>query len=114
MVCYVAVSLVKHRFKIDDSLDVFAVHGVGGAVGILLTAIFVDAALGGAGLPDGQSVGGQFGVQLLGVAAVLAWSLLATFCIVKITKALVGLRVSEDVELEGLDITVHGESGYNL
>ena len=114
VICYIAVSLVKHRFKIDDSLDVFAVHGVGGAVGILLTAIFVDAALGGAGLPEGQSVGGQFGVQLLGVAAVLAWSLLATFCIVKITKALVGLRVSEDVELEGLDITVHGESGYNL
>ncbi|MDP6391109.1 MAG: ammonium transporter [Alphaproteobacteria bacterium] len=114
VLCYVAVSLVKQRFKIDDSLDVFAVHGVGGALGILLTAIFVDAALGGAGLPEGQSIGGQFGVQFLGVVAVLAWSLLATFCIVKVTKALVGLRVSEDVELEGLDVTVHGESGYNL
>jgi Amt family ammonium transporter len=114
VVCYVAVTLVKHRFEIDDSLDVFAVHGVGGTTGILLTAIFVDAALGGAGLPDGVSMGKQFGVQALGVVAVLVWSVVATLIIVKVTKALVGLRVSDDEELEGLDVTAHGESGYNI
>ena len=62
-ICYVMVGLVKRRFKIDDSLDVFAVHGVGGAIGVLLTAIFADAALGGIGLAEGRSMGGQLVIQ---------------------------------------------------
>ena len=74
-ICYVMVIVVKHRFKIDDSLDVLAVHGVGGAIGIMLTAVFADAALGGVGLAEGRSMGGQADIQLTGLVAVLIWSL---------------------------------------
>jgi Amt family ammonium transporter len=112
--CYFVVSIVKQRFKVDDSLDVFAVHGVGGATGILLTAICVDAALGGAGLPDGRTVAQQFGVQLLGVVAILVWSVVASYAIVMVVKATAGLRVGTEDEEKGLDQTAHGESGYNI
>jgi len=114
IICYYAVDLVKQRFSIDDSLDVFAVHGVGGATGILLTAFFVDAAMGGAGLPEGVSVLGQFGVQLTGLVATVVWSVVVSFILIKLVSALVGLRVSEQDEITGLDVTAHGESGYNL
>ena len=112
--CYFAVDIVKRKFLIDDSLDVMAVHGVGGATGTILTALLALSAFGGVGLTDGQSAGGQLGVQVIGVVAVLAWSLVATFVIVKVTQALVGLRISEDDEVQGLDLTAHGEAGYNL
>jgi Amt family ammonium transporter len=113
--CYFAVGLMKQRFKVDDSLDVFAVHGLGGTIGILLTAVFVDAALGGAGLPDGRTVAGQFGVQLLGVIATLVWSVVASYGLVRVVKAVVGgLRVDKEDEEKGLDQTAHGESGYNI
>jgi Amt family ammonium transporter len=112
--CYFVVSIVKRRFKIDDSLDVFAVHGVGGATGILLTAICVDAALGGAGLPDGRTMAYQFAVQLIGVIATLVWSVAASYAIVTAVKAVVGLRVGKEDEEKGLDQTTHGESGYNI
>lgn len=112
VVCYLAVELVKHRWKIDDSLDVLAVHGVGGALGTLLTA-FLAGLPGGTGLGE-TSAGAQFGVQLVGVGSVLVWSVIATIIIVWITKALVGLRVTDDEELEGLDFSTHGESGYRF
>ena len=112
--CFFCVGLVKHRFKIDDSLDVFAVHGVGGATGILLTAIFVDAALGGGGLSGDMTIASQFGVQLVGVVATFVWSAGVTFLIAKGVQATLGLRVSEDDEIKGLDITAHGESGYKI
>lgn len=112
VVCYIAVDLVKHRWKVDDSLDVLAVHGIGGALGTLLTA-FLAGLPGGTGLGE-TTMGSQFGVQLLGVGSVLVWSVVATIIIVWITKALVGLRVNEDEELEGLDFSTHGESGYRL
>lgn len=112
--CFFCVGLVKHRFKIDDSLDVFAVHGVGGATGILLTAIFVDAALGGGGLSGDMTIASQFGVQLVGVVATFVWSAVVTFLIAKGVQATLGLRVSEDDEVKGLDITAHGESGYKI
>jgi Amt family ammonium transporter len=105
---------VKQRFKIDDSLDVFAVHGVGGATGVLLTAILVDVGFGGAGLPDGRGMLTQFGVQLLGAVATLAWSVVATYAVVRIVQATVGLRVSNDDEVKGLDLAAHGETGYNM
>ncbi len=114
VVCFVAVSVVKHRLRVDDSLDVFAVHGVGGALGVVLTAVFVDAGLGGAGLPEGTGVGAQLGVQLVGLVATLVWSVVVSFVIIKLVSATVGLRVSDDEELEGLDVTAHGESGYNI
>ena len=113
-ICYGMVMLVKKRFRIDDSLDVFAVHGVGGSIGVLLTAIFVDAALGGAGLIEGRSVAGQLGIQITGVIAVLLWSLLLTYVIAKAVQAFIGLRVDSDTEEQGLDLRLHGERGYNM
>ena len=114
VLCYYAVGLIKHRFKIDDSLDVFAVHGVGGGIGTLMVAFLVDKSFGGAGLADGMTMGSQFGVQLIGFIAVLVWSLVASFILVKVVQVTVGLRVNDDDELEGLDVTSHGETGYNL
>lgn len=110
LVCYIAVDLVKQRFKIDDALDVLAVHGIGGALGTLCVGFLVDLP-GGTGLGD-TTVGEQFGVQALGVGAVLVWSVVATIIIVAITKAITGLRVTVDEEIEGLDFSTHGESGY--
>jgi Amt family ammonium transporter len=113
--CYFVVGLMKQRFKVDDSLDVFAVHGLGGTIGILLTAICADTALGGAGLPDDRTVAGQFGVQLLGVVATLVWSVVASYGIVRVVKAMTGgLRVDTEDEEKGLDQSAHGESGYNI
>ncbi len=114
VLCYVAVDLVKRNFKIDDSLDVLAVHGIGGATGTLLAAVFVLDSLGGAGLADGQTLGGQFGVQTIGVVVTTIWSAAATVGIVLAVKALVGFRADEDHEVSGLDLAHHGESGYNL
>ena len=114
VVCYYMVGLIKHRLKIDDSLDVFAVHGVGGVLGTLMVAVLVDKSFGGAGLEEGMTIASQFGVQLTGFAAVLIWSVFASYVLVKIVQATVGLRVSDDEELEGLDVTSHGETGYNL
>ena len=89
-------------------------HGVGGALGILLVAVLVDTSFGGAGLAEGMSIGSQFGVQVIGLLAVLVWSAIASVIICIIVKSAVGLRVSDDEEVEGLDITSHGETGYNL
>jgi Amt family ammonium transporter len=114
LLCYFAVSLVKQRLKIDDSLDVLAVHGVGGALGILLTAIFTATSFGGLGLAEGVSIGGQLWVQFVGVVATAAWAALLSYVILKVVGALVGLRVSDDEEIEGLDITAHGERSYSL
>ncbi len=113
-ICYVMVGLVKRRFRIDDSLDVFAVHGVGGLTGVLLTAVFIDAALGGVGLAEGRSMGGQLVIQLAGIAAVLLWSLAVSFVLAKFVQAVIGLRVSADTEEQGLDLRIHGERGYNM
>ena len=112
--CYVMVMVVKHRFKIDDSLDVLAVHGVGGAIGIMLTAVFADAALGGIGLAEGRSIGGQAAIQLAGLVAVLIWSVVVSFIIIKVVQGIIGLRVSAEIEEQGLDINIHGERGYNM
>jgi Amt family ammonium transporter len=112
VVCYAMVNVVKHMMKVDDSLDVLAVHGCGGAIGTLGTAILALPLLGGVGLHVG--VASQFGVQLLGVVAVALWAAVATVVLVRLTQALVGLRVTVDEELTGLDQAAHGESGYKL
>jgi Amt family ammonium transporter len=114
VVCYWAVGLVKSLWNIDDSLDVFAVHGVGGMMGTMLTAVFAVTALGGGGLAEGVGVGGQLVTQGTGVVATFVWSAVATFVIVKVTAAVVGLRASDDEITEGLDVSAHGESGYTL
>jgi Amt family ammonium transporter len=114
-VCFFATELVKQRWKIDDSLDVFAVHGVGGMLGSLLVAGLAVGALGGNGLAENMTIAKQFGVQVVGLLATAAWSALATFAIVKITAALTGgLRVDEEDELVGLDLAAHGERGYDF
>ena len=113
-ICYAMVVVVKQRLRIDDSLDVFAVHGVGGATGILLTAIFADAAFGGVGLAEGRSISEQAVIQLTGIAATLLWSLLVSFVIAKVVHAVTGLRVGAETEEQGLDLRLHGERGYNM
>jgi len=113
-VCYYAVSFVKNRLGLDDSLDVFAVHGVGGILGTLLAAVFGASAFGGAGLADGVSIGGQLGVQATGVVATVVWSAVGTFVIVLIVKAITPLRATDDDMAEGLDLSHHGERDYNF
>ncbi len=116
-VCFWATQIIKRKLHIDDSLDVFPVHGVGGILGITLTAVFASDSLGvfsGLGLAEGQTIGGQLGVQALGAAATFLWCAAATFVILKIVGMAVDLRVSSDEETEGLDIVLHEERGYNL
>ena len=113
-VCYAMVSLVKQKFKIDDSLDVFAVHGVGGATGIILVSFLASDSLGGLGLAEGMTMGKQLWVQIVGLVATVLWSVVLTVVIVKVVQKTIGLRVSDDDETEGLDITAHGERGYNM
>ena len=114
LVCFMAVELVKHRFKIDDSLDVFAVHGVGGILGSLLVAVLASGALGGAGYAPGMTMARQVGVQVLGVAAVCAWSAIASLVLALVCRAVVGLRVGDEDAEEGLDMASHGERAYNI
>ncbi len=113
VICFLATGYIKRSLKIDDSLDVFPVHGVGGVLGTTLTGVFVASSLGGAGLPDGVSMGGQVFTQLIGVAATLAWTAVVTFVILKVVDAIIGLRVSEEEEVDGLDISQHEERAYN-
>ena len=112
IICYVLVSFVKNTLKVDDSLDVFAVHGAGGVLGILLVSFLTDSNIGGAGYTDGMSASSQFNVQLIGVASVFVWSIIASLIIIVIVKALTGLRVEDSHEEEGLDISSHGETNY--
>ena len=112
IICYVLVSFVKNTLKVDDSLDVFAVHGAGGVLGILLVSFLTDSNIGGAGYADGMSASSQFNVQLIGVASVFIWSIIASLIIIVIVKALTGLRVEDSHEEEGLDISSHGETNY--
>lgn len=114
-VCFYLVQIVKFRFKIDDSLDVFAVHGIGGIMGSLLVAFLALDVFGGGGLAEGQTAGGQLGVQALAVGVTLVWSAVFTFIIVKVTGVLTGgLRVTQDQEITGIDLASHGERGYDL
>ena len=112
IICYVLVSFVKNTLKVDDSLDVFAVHGAGGVLGILLVSFLTDSNIGGTGYADGMSALSQFNVQLIGVASVFVWSIIASLIIIVIVKALTGLRVEDSNEEEGLDISSHGETNY--
>jgi Amt family ammonium transporter len=113
LICYQAVELVRHRLKVDDSLDVFAVHGVGGILGTLLVAVLASPALGGAGYAAGMGAASQLATQALGVAAVCAWSAIATLALVWIVRRTVGLRASDENIDDGLDMSAHGERAYN-
>ena len=114
IVCFFATSFIKQKLKIDDSLDVFPVHGVGGILGTLLAGIFVSAGLGGVGFAEGMNMGSQLGVQLTGVIVTIVFTAVATFVSLKIVDMLLGLRVTDEEETEGLDINQHDERGYIL
>jgi len=118
-VCFIATQYIKRVLKIDDSLDVFPVHGVGGVMGTLLAGVFASTGLGvfsGYGYADGiSSMGGQVWVQLTGVVAAVAFTAVVTFVILKLVALMTsGLRVSEEEEVEGLDHVSHEETGYNM
>ncbi|WP_413503722.1 ammonium transporter AmtB [Serratia grimesii] len=107
------VVTLKKWLKVDDTCDVFGVHGVCGIVGCLLTGVFTSASLGGTGYAEGVTMGHQVWIQLLSVVMTLVWSGVAAFIAFKVAGAIVGLRVPEEQEREGLDVNSHGESAYN-
>ena len=110
--CFWATFLLKRRFEVDDSLDVFSVHGIGGTLGALLTGIFAGV-LGGTGYSEGMNMLTQLGVQFLGVAATVIWCAIVSWFLLKILDMSLGLRVEEDQEAQGLDLAEHGETSYN-
>jgi Amt family ammonium transporter len=118
VVCYFATTYLKQRIKIDDSLDVFPVHGVGGIVGTFLAGILVSGDLGifsGNGFAEGMTMGSQVAVQIIGILSVAAYTGILTFIILKIVGAITsGIRVTQEEEQMGLDITDHDERGYSL
>ena len=114
-VCFNATMFLKQRLGIDDSLDVFPVHGVGGALGTILAGVFASSSLGVfSGQGDGAPIGEQVLIQLTGVAATGLYTLVLTFVLLKVIDAVIGLRVAEDEETEGLDLNQHNERGYDL
>jgi Amt family ammonium transporter len=113
-ICFTATNFMKRTLKIDDSLDVFPVHGVGGIIGTLLAGIFVASQYGGAGLADGMTIADQFGVQLTAVIAVIVWTAVTSYILLKIIDMICGLRVNDEIERNGLDISEHEEKGYNI
>ena len=118
IVCFNAVSIIKQKWKIDDSLDVFPVHGVGGIIGTLMAAVFASTELGifsGQGFADGiTSISEQFKVQAIGVTATFLYTAVVTYILLKIVGMITGLRVDADEETQGLDIIEHEERGYDL
>jgi len=114
LVCYFFVVKIKQKVGYDDSLDAFGVHGVGGFVGAILTGVFVDASLGGSGLAEGVSMASQVTNQFIGVGATIAYCAVVSFILLKLIDAVMGLRVTEEQEEEGLDLALHDERAYNL
>ncbi len=117
IVCFNATVFLKQRLQIDDSLDVFPVHGVGGALGTILAAVFASASIGvfsGQGYNEGMTMGSQLQVQVIGVVSCLVYTGLASYVLLKLVDNVLGLRVSQDEETEGLDLNQHNERGYDL
>jgi Amt family ammonium transporter len=110
--CFWGATSLKHKLGYDDSLDAFGVHGIGGIVGALLTGVFVSDSLGGMGLAEGMTIGSQLWAQIVGVLFTVVYCGVLTFIILKVVDGLVGLRVAEDEEDRGLDISLHNEQGY--
>ncbi len=114
VICYIASTKIKRAFGYDDSLDAFGVHAVGGIVGAILTGVFVSAGLGGSGLAEGVTMGKQVWLQIIGVVTTIVYCGVLTLIIIKVVDWIVGLRVTEEQETEGLDLALHDERGYNL
>ena len=112
--CFFAATSLKRALGYDDALDVFGVHAVGGIIGAILTGVFVHSALGGVGLEEGMTLVGQVWAQFLGVVITIVYTGVLSFVILKIIDMVIGLRVPEDQEVEGLDLTLHNERGYIL
>ena len=114
VVCYFAIQLVKQKLQIDDSLDVFAVHGVGGMLGSVMLGLFMAESLGGVGYADGMNMIAQTFAQLIGVGIAIIWSVIASVILALMASMVFPMRVSEDAEREGLDITSHGERAWEF
>ena len=112
IICFLASTALKRKLGYDDSLDVFGVHGVGGFVGTVLAGLFGAAAFGGNQID--LAIGNQIGLQFLAAVITATWAGVASYVLLKITDNIVGLRVTEDDEATGLDISLHEERGYNL
>jgi Amt family ammonium transporter len=111
--CFFATQFIKRSLKIDDSLDVFSVHGVGGMIGLLLLSIFSAVSWGGAGLGEG-GMSGLFTIQIIGILATLGWCVVGSYVLLRVISIFLPLRVSAEEEEEGLDLVLHEESGYTL
>jgi len=114
LVCFTATNYMKRSLHVDDSLDVFPVHGVGGMLGTTLTGVFAATTLGGVGFAEGITMGKQVMTQITGVLVTAVWSGAVSYLLLKLIDAIVGLRVSIEHETEGLDTVLHNETGYNL
>lgn len=112
VVCFYATQYIKRGLKIDDSLDVFPVHGIGGITGSLLTGVFAASSLGGLGLAEGTSIIDQVGIQALAIVVTIVWSGFFSWLILKALDGWIGLRVTPDEEVQGLDNALHEETGY--
>ena len=113
-VCYYMVNIVKETFNIDDSLDVFAVHGIGGLLGILLIPFLTAESYGGIGYDEGSNFSDLMTIQVIGAVSVGLFTLVGSVILLLITRSMFGLRVSDDSQEEGLDVAEHGQSGYKL
>ena len=114
VVCFLASTKLKRALGYDDSLDAFGVHAVGGYLGAVLTGLCADKMMGGIGLAEGVTLGGQLVAQFKGATLTLVYTAVASFILLKIVDVVIGLRVTEEQETEGLDIALHDERGYNL
>ena len=113
--CFLAATTLKRKIGYDDSLDVFGVHAVGGIIGALLTGVFAAEALGGTGFGSGiSSIGGQVQTQAIGIIVTIVYTGIVSFILLKVIDGVMGLRVNEEQEAEGLDVALHDERGYNL
>ncbi|MBF0309399.1 MAG: ammonium transporter [Magnetococcales bacterium] len=114
VVCYWSTLYCKRKLNIDDSLDVFPVHGVGGIIGTLMAGVFASPLLGGLGYPAGVTMASQVGVQAIGVVATIVWSAVLSYVLYKAVDAMVGFRVDTLQEVDGLDLALHDERGYSI
>jgi Amt family ammonium transporter len=114
ILCFLASTKLKRALGYDDSLDVFGVHAIGGIVGAILTGWCADLSLGGKGLAEGMTVASQLWVQFKGAAFTVVYSSIVSFILFKIVDVIIGLRVDEEQETQGLDISLHDERGYTF
>jgi Amt family ammonium transporter len=112
--CFIASTKIKRAMGYDDSLDVFGVHAVGGIIGAILTGVFADAALGGKGLAEGMTIASQVMVQAKGVIVTVIYTAVVSYILLKVIDLIIGLRVNEEEETVGLDLSQHDERGYIL